>query len=70
MAASALLLSSAYKDIDPVPTYFSEIDPVSPYFVSLKILPMERSSASQSLKKKSSIRFWTTAVSVLKYLHI
>ena len=52
MAASALLLSSAYKDIDPVPTYFSEIDPVSPYFVSLKILPMERSSASQSLKKK------------------
>ena len=43
MATSAFSLSSAYKT-----SVFSEINPVPPYFFSLKILPMERSSDSQS----------------------
>ena len=43
VAASTLSLSSAYKA-----SVFSEINPVTPYFFSLKILPMERSSDSQS----------------------
>ena len=43
MAASGFLLSSAYKS-----SVFLEINPVPPHFFSLKILPMERSSDSQS----------------------
>ena len=46
MAASALLLSSAYKK--KLPLFFSEINPVPLYFILLKTLPMERSSDSQS----------------------
>ena len=64
MAASAISLNSAYKA--PV---FSESNPVTPYFILLKILPMEMFSDSQ-IKKKSSIRFWATSVSVLKHLYI
>ena len=43
MAAFTLSLSSAYKA-----SAFAEINPVPPYTPSLKILPMERSSDSQS----------------------
>ena len=43
VAASALLLSSAYKA-----SIFSEINPIAPYFFSLKIFPMERFSDNQS----------------------
>ena len=47
MAASALSLSSAYKA-----SVFSEINPVLPSLFTLKILSMEKSSDSQSYKKK------------------
>ena len=43
MAASALLWSSAFKA-----SVFSESSPVPSYFFSLKILPIEGSSDSQS----------------------
>ena len=43
VAASALLLTSAYKAY-----VFSEINPVPPHSLPLKILLMERSSDSQS----------------------
>ena len=55
MAASSLLLSSAYKA-----SVFSEINPILQYFISLKILPTERPTGRQSKKKKSSIRLWAS----------
>ena len=64
MAASTLLLNSAYKT-----SVFSEINPVPLGFFSLKIVSMERSSDSQILKK-SYVRFSATSVSMSKYLHI
>ena len=52
VAASALSLSSAFKS-----SVFSESSPVLPYFFSLKILPMEGSSDSQSWKKNHQSDF-------------
>ena len=43
VAASALLLSFVYK-----PSVFPEINPVIPYIPTRKILPVGRSSDSQS----------------------
>ena len=66
MAASTLLLRSAYKA-----SSFSEISPLPTYFFSLQILPMERSSDSQNLKKNHESDFGLhQSVSVLKYIHI
>ena len=42
VAASAFLLSSAYKV-----SVFSEINPVPPYCLSRKVFPLESSSDSQ-----------------------
>ena len=65
VAAFALLLSSAYKV-----SIFSVINPVPPYFLHLKFFLRKGYLTVKNMKKKSSIRFWATAVSVLKYVHI
>ena len=66
MAASTLLLRSVYKA-----SSFSEISSLPAYFLSLQILPMERFSDSQNLKKKNQSDFGLhQSVSVLKYIHI
>ena len=49
VAAPAISLSSPYKA-----SVFSDINPAPPYFFSLQILPMERSSDSQSRKNHRS----------------
>ena len=64
VAASSLLLSSAYKA-----SVFSEINPVPPYFFHLKSF-LWKGPLTVKVRKKSSIRFWATSVFVLKYVHI
>ena len=64
VAASALLLISAYKA-----TVFSEINPVPHTFFHLKS-SLWKGPLAVEVRKKYSIRFWATSVSVLKYLHI
>ena len=65
VAASALLLSSACKAF-----VFSENSPLPSYFFHLKSFLWKGLLTVKVREKKSSIRFWATSVSVLKYVHI
>ena len=66
VAASTLSLSSAYKA-----SAFSEINLVPPSFFFFAYNPSYGKVIWQSkLEKKVSIRFWATAVSVFKYVHM
>ena len=49
---------------------FSEINPIPPYFFSLKILPMERSTGSQNLKKIMDHTLGTIRFCLEKHAHL
>ena len=64
MAVSALSLSSVCKA-----SVFSEFNPV-PHISGDINLSHGKYLWQSKIEKKSSIRFWATSVSVLKYVHI